>query len=115
VDRVRLAQLEEANLRLEARSVFATHLVGPRHRAEGRREGAARGVFEGLPGVQDRLLAHHSRAVHLFGLSSGIEDQPVAVGQLDLLIRLVRDRDRVEEEPAALARIGVPGSECSGE
>ncbi len=84
-------QLEERHLGLELGPVAADHLEGSRHRAEGRRERAARGVFEALAGLEDGLLADDAGAVDLLGMARPVDDRPVAIDQLD---RRIRPRSR---------------------
>jgi hypothetical protein len=105
VNRVGLLELEEPDFRLEAGAVLPAHLVGARHRAEGCRQGTPRRVLEPLSRVEDRLLTHDARPVDLLRLTGRVEDQPVAIEELDLMFGLVDDRNGVEEEPAALPGI----------
>ena len=51
VDGAGLQQLEEGDLGLEPGPVGALHIEYAGHRAEGRRQRTARGVLEGLPGL----------------------------------------------------------------
>ena len=99
MDRVGLAQLEHADLGVEVGSVASGHLIGACHRAEGRRERAARGVFEGLPGLEHGLFTDDAWAVDCFRMARRVDDRPMPIQQLDRGLAFVRNSNRVEEEP----------------
>ena len=115
VDRSGLHQLKEPNFGFEFDSVSPLHVVAAGHGAEGCGERAARGVFEGLPGFEHGLLANDAGAVDFFGVSRGVDDCPMAIQQLDGGISLIRNSNRVEEEPSARGRgavlFGVAGTD----
>ena len=109
MDRVGFAERERRDLRVEALASLGHHLVGAFHQPEGRGQRAAGGVLERLARLEDRLLADDTRAADLFDFVFRVGDDPVPRQQLDGLAAVVRDRDRIEEEPLVPA-----GSERSG-
>ena len=88
MDRAGADQLEERDLGLELRAVAAQHLEGSGHRAEGGRQGTARGVFEALARLEHGLLADDAGAVDLLGMTGAVDDRPVAIDELDRRIAL---------------------------
>lgn len=107
MNRSGLNQLEEADFRFESPAVLSLHLEGTGHRSEGRWQGASGGVFEALPGLQCRLFADDSGAMHFFGMAGSVHDGPMPVDQLDGSLAFVRNADGVKEEPAAARRVAV--------
>ena len=107
MDRSGLYQLEEGDLRFESPAVLSLHLESAGHGPEGRRQGATRCVFEALSGLERRLLADHTGAMHFFGMARSIDNRPMSIDQLDGGFALIRDADCVEEEPAAARRVAV--------
>jgi len=102
-----LDQLEETRLRFELCSVSALHVETSRHRSKGCRKRAARGVFEGLSGLEGGLFAHDAGAVDFFGVARAVDDRPMAIEELDGRVALIGNADRVEKEPATGRWIAV--------
>ena len=109
VDRTGLDQLEDSNLGCELGAVPALHVEGPRHRAERRGQRTSRCVLEGLTRFEGRLFSYDAGTMDFFGMAGAVDDRPMPVQQLDSLLALVRDPDRVEKEPAARGRVAVLG------
>jgi len=107
VNRSRLDQLKEARLRFKVCSVGALHVETPGHRSEGRWEWASRGVFEGLARGQRRLFADHAWTMNFFCVAGAVDDRPMTIEELDGRVALVRNMDRVEEEPATRRGVAV--------
>jgi hypothetical protein len=104
-----LDELEERGLGFELCPVGALHLEASGHRAKGRRQRAARGVFEGLAWRQSRLLADDAGTMNFFGMPGAIDDGPMAIEELDGRLALIGNLDRVEKEPATRLWIAVLG------
>ena len=104
VNGVGLPKLKQTHLGLESRSILSAHLVSSTHGAKRRGEWTAGRVLERLSRPECGLLPDDARTVHLFRLSRGVEDQPVAIEQFDALFGFVGDGDRVEKEPLTLLR-----------
>ena len=107
MDRSRLHELKERDLRLERGPVFSLHVEDACHGSEGSGQGAAGCVLERLAGFEHGLLSDDARPVYLFGMSRAIDDRPMPVQQLDGRFTLVGDADRIEEEPSTGRRITV--------
>src|SRR6266540_4067182 len=65
MNRVRFAQREGCDLRVELLAVARDHLIGPFHDPEWRVERAARRICERFARSQDRLLADDARSLDL--------------------------------------------------
>jgi hypothetical protein len=107
MNRSGLDELKEGSLGFELGSVDALHVEGAGHRAEGRRQRAARGVFKGLPRLEHWLLSDDAGSVDLLDMARAVDDRPMPVQQLDRGIADIRDSNGVEKEPAAHRRIAV--------
>ena len=70
--RQRLAELEGSDLGVEAVAAVGDHAVAALHGAEGCGQRTEGGVLEGLPGLQHRLLSHHSRPLDLLDVAVGV-------------------------------------------
>ena len=109
VKRAGLAQREGRDLGFETLAAFEHHFVRAVHRAEGGLQGATRGVLEAFTLAEGWLMSDHTGAAHLFDYTVGVGDHPVAIHELYGLGPFIDDRDRVQEEPLSLARVGVIG------
>jgi hypothetical protein len=107
VNRPRLDQLEEPDLRLKGRAVRALHVKDSRHRAKGSRQRTPGSVFESLACFEQRLFPDDTRSVNFLNVSRSIDDGPVAVQQLNRHLPFVGNTNGVEEEPATGIRIAV--------
>ena len=107
VNRSGLDELKEGSLGFELGSIGALHFERAGHRTKGRRQRAARSVFEGLAWLEDRLFADDARSVDLLGTARAVHDRPMSVEQLDGRIAHIRDPNRVQEEPATGGRVAV--------
>ena len=83
------------NIRIKSRAIIGHTMVLAMHRAGGRAQAAAAGVFEALARRQRRLFADHARALDFFRDAVGIVDVPAAGDELRGDIAGVCDRHRV--------------------
>ena len=97
------------NVGVECRAIVSHALVLPMHRARGRAQARAAGVFKALPGCKRRLLAHHARAFDLFRHAIGIVDVPSARDELRSDVAGVRDRYGVGKAKHTHAGRGLLG------
>src|SRR5512135_1263475 len=88
---VRAIERESGDRHVEALARLGLHLVASDHDARGCGEGRAAGVFVGLAGLQDRLLADHSRAPDFLHPPHGIGDAPMPAPQLYGLAAVILD------------------------
>ena len=88
-------QDEHGDIGIEGCAVIGQALVLPMHRAGGRTQAAATGVFEALARLQNRLLADHARAFDLLCDAIGIVDVPAARDQLCGDVAAIGDGDGV--------------------
>ncbi len=72
---------------------------------------ASRGVFEALPWFQQRLLADHTRAVHMLGAAPCVGNLPSAAEQLDWLRALVLDLYPVSPDEMVFLGLRLIGQE----
>src|SRR5687768_1453674 len=73
---------ESRNLHVEARAVLRYAEIAALHGAGGGAQPTAAGVLEGLARLEQRLVADHAQALHLFHLARRIGNDPVARNQL---------------------------------
>ena len=107
VNRSGLDELKEGGLSVELGSICALHLELAGHRTKGRRQRAARSVFEGLSWLEHRLFADHPGPVDLLGMARTVHDRPMSIEQLDGRIAYIRNPNRVQEKPATGGRAAV--------
>ena len=77
---------------VKRRAIIGHALVLPMHRARGRAQAGAAGVFKAFAGFERWLLAHHARAFNFFRHAIGIVDVPGARDELCRDVARVRDR-----------------------
>ena len=109
MNRARLHQLEKSHFGFEFRPVGTLHVKNAGHRSEGRREGTAGCVFEGLTRLEDWLLSDDSGTVDLFGMPRAIDDRPMSIQQLNGRVANIRDSNRIQEKPSTGGRVAVLG------
>src|SRR5258708_36273 len=80
MDRVRLAESERRDLRVELLAVARDHLVGSFHDAEGSPQRTAGRIGERLSRGEDGLLPDDARSFDLFDVPGAVGDDPVAGG-----------------------------------
>ena len=107
VNRSRLDELKKRGLRFELCSVGALHVEASSHRAKGRWQRTARGVFEGLAWLERWLFADDTGTMDFFGVASAVDDRPMSIEELDGRLALIGNVDRIEKEPATRLRIAV--------
>jgi hypothetical protein len=100
---------EHGDVCIEWRAVISNAMVLPMHRASGRAQAAAAGVFKRLVWLEHRLLAHHAGAFDFFCHAVGIVDVPTARDELGGDVARVRDCDGVGKAKHAHARCGLLG------
>lgn len=81
--------------RLDGREVH--HVVETPHRANGRGQKATRTIGVRLAGLYDRFFADDALAVNGLHFFEGVENLPMACGQLHRILALVLDGDGVPE------------------
>src|SRR5690606_23187252 len=105
--RIGAIEREGGNGDIEQPAVLVDHLIAADHDARWRRKGTARRVGEGLARPDHRLLAYHARAAHFVGLAVGVGNAPDAALELNGVLALVSDLDRVDPEEVALLGRGL--------
>src|SRR5690242_14442322 len=81
------------------------HMIGAHHEARRRIEWRARGVFETLAWLEQRLLADHAGPVYMLRATAGIGDLPGAAEQLHRLAPPVLDLDAIRPDVVAVVRL----------
>ena len=94
-------------VRIKWRAIVSHALVLPMHRARGRAQARAAGVFEALAGFKRWLLAHHARAFDFFRHTVGVVDVPSAREELRCDVACIGDRDGVSKAKHAHAGRGL--------
>lgn len=89
---------------IERGAVIGYAVVLPMHRARGRAQARAAGVFEAFAGGECRLFAHHARAFDFFRHAIGIVDVPSARDQLRRDVTRIRDRHGIGKAKHTHAR-----------
>lgn len=95
------------NIRIESSAVISYALVLPMHRARGRAQTSAAGVFKAFAGLKRGLLADHTGAFDFFCHAIGIVDIPAARDELRRDVTRIRDRHRVGKAKHAHAGRGL--------
>ena len=90
-------QHKDGNVLLKSLPVHGHKEETAMHGAGGRSQVGARGVLEGLPRFQKRLMPHHPEALDTLVLALGIVDVPGARDQLRAHLTHVGDGDGVTE------------------
>jgi hypothetical protein len=91
------------------RAILLDEEISALHRAGGRAQAAAAGVFEALTGFEHRLMAHHTQAAHLLAVAVGVQDDPVPRDQLRGRFTMIGQGDGVGKTIGLLQRIGFFG------
>ena len=107
VQDARHGKRELGNRRLESRAVGRDHLVAAAHGADRRGDRGAARVLEALARLQQRLRADHAEAAHLLHQALRVGDDPVAADELRGNGAGVVNRDRVCEDIAVRALVGL--------
>jgi hypothetical protein len=107
VNRSGLDELKERSLCFEMSSIGALHVEASCHRAKGRWQRTARGVFEGLAWRKGRLFANDPGTMDFFGMAGAVDNGPVAIEELNGRLALVGNLDLIEKEPATGLWIAV--------
>ncbi len=102
LNRIARDQCERRDLDVKLLSVRAGHLIGTVHLARRRFNWTPRRVLKRFPRRKHRLLAHYACAFDLFGPLKCIRDDPMPADQLNRLVPLIRDPNRVLEYPFCL-------------
>src|SRR5207302_1571107 len=104
VHRILGLQRKRCDLDIEMTAARADHLIRPPHHTHRGLERAPRRVLERLARREHRLFAHHARTFDFFDVVQRIRDNPVAAAKLNRLRSLIRNTDRILEDPFALLR-----------
>src|SRR6185312_915809 len=102
---VRHDQAERRDNGVEGRAVVPNHAVGAAHGSVGHRERAVARILVVLARTDGRLLSDDPVALHVLLVAVGVGDDPVAAEELGRHLALVRDADRVDENPLAAGRL----------
>ena len=89
---------------VELLAVRRNHLVGAVHRADGGPKRTIAGVFEEAAGIERRLFADDSWAVHMLHVAIGVADDPLPGDELRAAVAFVRDSDPIGEQILPVAR-----------
>lgn len=97
-------EYEHGDISIEGCAIIGHAMVLAMHRACGRAQAAAAGVFEAFARFERRLLAHHAIAFDFFRHTVGIVDIPCARDDLGGDVARIRDRHGISKAKHAHTR-----------